>query len=528
MMAASNADGYNSADAVQLGSGNEVVWGAVGGSDGKEGETCTSMNGAAEFKVVVDMGSEAVRLASYKSWPHSAPVNPSALARAGLFYTGKDDVVQCFSCEGQMKDWEYGDTAMGEHKSLFPNCAFVKGTDSRNDPLIKDMSRFAQLNVSSSQKENEDDDKGKGGAKENSGGKKGKKKKGKKKKGKKKQNDDDDDDDDDSSIFNVEDDPQFIEANRVLKSEYKRLLTFIYWPKNAPVLPEDLAKAGFYYCGSDDRVQCFCCYGILKNWRPGDSAMNEHRKYFPSCPFVRGEDVGNEPMRLVTRQGNVDDTPVKQTSRDPNRVENFQNQQQNQPPRNVYGASNTAAPQRSQTQSQHRHPEYADEDKRMATSTIGHLLILYHHKNYAELDFTTLESKTTSSVFIVMVDLEIGNQQMKPWTEHARWFPKCEYILTERGSAFVNYVTSRYPRVPSSNPQASGRGQEEKMSRNRSHSDAQSDDEEEKIKKMKNLVMALQQTHLDPTVKCLCQHQLGNGTTSRPWSNIGSLRPWSS
>ncbi|XP_070569080.1 baculoviral IAP repeat-containing protein 8-like [Ptychodera flava] len=262
--------------------------------------------------------------------------------------------------------------------------------------------------------------------------------------------------------------------------------------------------------------------------------MNEHRKYFPSCPFVRGEDVGNEPMRLVTRQGNVDDTPVKQTSRDPNRVENFQNQQQNQPPRNVYGASNTAAPQRSQTQSQHRHPEYADEDKRMATFNHWPSSDIVSSQELCRAGFYYTGIKDNVKCFHCDGGLRNWEPADEPWTEHARWFPKCEYILTERGSAFVNYVTSRYPRVPSSNPQASGRGQgrpqvndvmrtdlvqvvldmgygkelvkkvvkrrinqtsesfrtthdlllavwdeEEKMSRNRSHSDAQSDEEED-------------------------------------------------
>ncbi|TFK05156.1 transmembrane protease serine 11E-like [Platysternon megacephalum] len=81
-----------------------------------------------------------------------------------------------------------------------------------------------------------------------------------------------------------------------MRSEEKRLRTFRQWPESSPVSATDLAKAGFFFLGPGDRVQCFCCGGILRSWEAEDQPMREHHKFFPTCKFIRGEDVGNQQM----------------------------------------------------------------------------------------------------------------------------------------------------------------------------------------------------------------------------------------
>uniref|UniRef100_A0A672UAW9 RING-type E3 ubiquitin transferase n=1 Tax=Strigops habroptila TaxID=2489341 RepID=A0A672UAW9_STRHB len=76
----------------------------------------------------------------------------------------------------------------------------------------------------------------------------------------------------------------------------RRLRTFWRWPATSPVSPRDLVKAGFFFVGPSDEVQCFCCGGVLKDWGPGDCPVAEHLKFFPSCEFICGEDVGNQEM----------------------------------------------------------------------------------------------------------------------------------------------------------------------------------------------------------------------------------------
>lgn len=82
-----------------------------------------------------------------------------------------------------------------------------------------------------------------------------------------------------------------------MRREKDRMGSFREWPADAAVAPADLAKAGFFFLGPRDAVQCFCCGGILRCWVEGDRPGDEHRRHFPACCFVRGRAVGNVPLR---------------------------------------------------------------------------------------------------------------------------------------------------------------------------------------------------------------------------------------
>uniref|UniRef100_A0A3Q0RGD6 RING-type E3 ubiquitin transferase n=1 Tax=Amphilophus citrinellus TaxID=61819 RepID=A0A3Q0RGD6_AMPCI len=87
------------------------------------------------YPKVPHMRKEEARLQTFSFWPSSAPVNPSDLAQAGLFYVGQSDLVQCFCCGNKLSGWETGDTAWGEHEKHFPNCLFILGQDVDNVPI---------------------------------------------------------------------------------------------------------------------------------------------------------------------------------------------------------------------------------------------------------------------------------------------------------------------------------------------------------------------------------------------------------
>jgi len=92
--------------------------------------------------------------------------------------------------------------------------------------------------------------------------------------------------------------PDFLQ----LQSESVRLSTFHDWPESAGriVDPRDLAAKGFFYTGHADRVQCAFCRGCLRNWKPGDSPADEHRRHFHDCPLMRGAVTGNVPSDSAT------------------------------------------------------------------------------------------------------------------------------------------------------------------------------------------------------------------------------------
>lgn len=86
-----------------------------------------------------------------------------------------------------------------------------------------------------------------------------------------------------------------------LKFEDERLKSYVKWSVHF-MKPEQLAKAGFYYTGSGDRVKCIFCSGMLQGWEKCDIPLEEHVKHFPHCGFVRGQPVGNVPSVRASEQ----------------------------------------------------------------------------------------------------------------------------------------------------------------------------------------------------------------------------------
>lgn len=66
-----------------------------------------------------------------------------------------------------------------------------------------------------------------------------------------------------------------------------RLQTFGSWPSAAPIARESLARAGFYYTGSELTVCCFSCGVKCGHWNFGDTAIRKHQELQPNCPFVK-------------------------------------------------------------------------------------------------------------------------------------------------------------------------------------------------------------------------------------------------
>lgn len=82
-----------------------------------------------------DMSLLGPRKASYKRFPFAQlpNLNPEKLAQAGLFYTGREDAVQCFFCRGTMREWEPQDDPALDHARWYPNCLYVRRTQKLKD-----------------------------------------------------------------------------------------------------------------------------------------------------------------------------------------------------------------------------------------------------------------------------------------------------------------------------------------------------------------------------------------------------------
>jgi hypothetical protein len=57
-----------------------------------------------------------------------------------------------------------------------------------------------------------------------------------------------------------------------------------------------LAAVGFYYTSRGDIVRCAFCGVEVACWQEGDSSFDDHKRWGPSCGFVKGFVIGNIPI----------------------------------------------------------------------------------------------------------------------------------------------------------------------------------------------------------------------------------------
>ncbi|MGH0160309.1 UNVERIFIED_CONTAM: hypothetical protein FKN15_065733 [Acipenser sinensis] len=209
----------------------------------------TSLYGC--MSVEPKMRSEQDRLRTFHAWPSDAPVSSAELAKAGFFFLGPGDKVQCFCCGGILRQWVRGDRPWNEHARHFPTCSFILSRNVGNIPHVITQGSSDSVDgqlLSQLQR------------------------------------------------MTVEEVPGGQPVYPEMETEQSRVTTFHTWPPHASVQPQILARAGFFYTGQSDNVKCFYCDGGLRNWESGDDPWQEHAKWFPRCDFLlqaRGRDYVN-------------------------------------------------------------------------------------------------------------------------------------------------------------------------------------------------------------------------------------------
>ena len=66
------------------------------------------------------------RLNTFDTYPKQMLPEKIQLARAGLYYTEKSDVCQCFLCHVKLNAWEQDDDTIKEHYKWSPQCEYIK------------------------------------------------------------------------------------------------------------------------------------------------------------------------------------------------------------------------------------------------------------------------------------------------------------------------------------------------------------------------------------------------------------------
>ncbi|XP_076877856.1 E3 ubiquitin-protein ligase XIAP [Brachyhypopomus gauderio] len=307
-----------------------------------------------------DWSAMSARLSSFCSFPKVKEVSAERLARAGFYFTGQADRVRCYSCRQTVENWHQGDTPVQRHHEVSPTCTFLNCV--HRGSLLAGPS--SQTSGSTHDEEAE------------------------------------------AMQFRIRTGEVVDESTHPvmphMKSEDARLQTFDSWPSWSPVQPRSLAQAGLFYVPEiseeTDRVQCFCCGGMLSSWEEGDDPWTEHAKFYRNCFFILGHDVGNIPSEHQSSAGRTSMESFEE------RFYSFRNMQ---------------------------HP--------------------VDHEELARAGFYSIGDQDRVSCFRCGGNLKNWQPNEDPWEEHAKHYPGCSFLLSEKGQEFVNNVQLRSPRGRYSN-----------------------------------------------------------------------------
>lgn len=205
-----------------------------------------------------------------------------------------------------------------------------------------------------------------------------------------------------------------------MTSEEERLWSFQDWPSSAPVSPLDLARSGFFYLGPGDQVQCFSCRGILKCWAAGESAMSEHQKFFPDCPFVLGQEVCSR--QSAQPRGRCPDCTDGQ----------------------ILGHLRYMYSNDSPVLDHPAHPDMAREWTRLSSFRYWPLHAEVQPQQLAQAGFFYVGHGDHVKCFYCDGGLRNWEVDDDPWTEHAKWFPRCEFLEHVLGAPYILGIQHRF------------------------------------------------------------------------------------
>ncbi|KAM4808284.1 baculoviral IAP repeat-containing protein 1-like [Rhinophrynus dorsalis] len=192
--------------------------------------------------------------------------------------------------------------------------------------------------------------------------------------------------------------------NFEMRSEAKRLKSFLSYNKLSSWCPSAMANAGFYFTGVDLSIQCFCCGLILCVTSLRKQPYENHVKHNPACGFIQGRDVGNIPKYEV-------------------RVQPSENDQ-----RDVQ--------------------EYTAEESRLQSFTDWPFYARIQPDKLSIAGFFFTGRRDTVQCFSCKGCLGNWEETDDPWKEHAKWFPECCFLMSRKTPDEIKQYITCYRGFP--------------------------------------------------------------------------------
>ncbi|XP_068117012.1 baculoviral IAP repeat-containing protein 1-like [Hyperolius riggenbachi] len=177
--------------------------------------------------------------------------------------------------------------------------------------------------------------------------------------------------------------------NYAMRSELKRLNSLMAMDPLSSWSPKEMTSAGFFRTGLQNSCQCFSCGLVLCRQPFSFTPMDQHRKFNPNCEFVKGCDTGN-----ISKY----DIRVKPTD-----------------------------------ESQGDHMEAMDEEQsRMKSFSHWPVYALVDPSGLVQAGFFFTGIRDTVQCFSCGGCLGNWEKDDDPWKEHAKWFPDCSFLQSQK------------------------------------------------------------------------------------------------
>lgn len=228
-----------------------------------------------------------------------------------------------------------------------------------------------------------------------------------------------------------------------LHKEENRLETFVNW--NVPFIDKrQLARTGFYFIGPNDVVKCFFCTVEIGCWEPDDNPIDEHLKWAPNCPLMRGRETSNDPidadeLKRILPTVSYDTCGIRELHA------------------SAYVESRVSPPlsppighQAEMAIHRPEHPEFQIEANRFASYEDWPNSLKQKPKELAEAGFYYTGKGDRVVCFSCGGGLKHWEESDKPWEQHAMWYSKCEYLKLVKGQKYIDEILARRTTPPSS------------------------------------------------------------------------------
>ncbi|XP_061176039.1 uncharacterized protein LOC133184990 [Saccostrea echinata] len=185
------------------------------------------------------------------------------------------------------------------------------------------------------------------------------------------------------------------------KTVESRLKTFVFWPFNDKQSKVILVQCGFFFTGQQDIVRCFACDIGLAEWDETDDPWSEHARHSPHCKYLKkmkGQDFINRVQQEWRKIYNPKTPQMQDFNR---RLESFKTDQ--------WPSSITQTP-----------------------------------KQIAEAGFYFTGEEDAVRCHYCDGGLREWEPGDDPWTEHARWFPFCKFVMKIKGIQFIDEIQQKY------------------------------------------------------------------------------------